>query len=136
MTKSLKSLAGATFIATLIAAAPFAANAQEFTLKIQSSDAAGVPNFELEQEWAERVETMTGGRVDVEMLPVNSIVEHNETQDAIAAGILDGHITDTSYFTGKDPAFGLIANPVGAWLAHGRHRPKCCALLSMVAARN
>ncbi|HAI29686.1 MAG TPA: C4-dicarboxylate ABC transporter substrate-binding protein, partial [Thalassospira sp.] len=46
MTKSLKSLAGATFIATLIAAAPFAANAQEFTLKIQSSDAAGVPNFE------------------------------------------------------------------------------------------
>ncbi|MCX2721755.1 TRAP transporter substrate-binding protein DctP [Roseibium salinum] len=40
---------------------------------------------------------------------------HNETQDAIAGGILDGHITDTSYFAGKDPAFGLIANPVGAW---------------------
>jgi TRAP-type mannitol/chloroaromatic compound transport system substrate-binding protein len=42
-------------------------------------------------------------------------VAHNETQDAIAAGILDGHITDMSYFSGKDPAFGLIANPVGAW---------------------
>jgi TRAP-type mannitol/chloroaromatic compound transport system substrate-binding protein len=58
---------------------------------------------------------MSDGRIEVEMLPVESIVAHNETQDAIAAGILDGHITDTSYFSGKDPAFGLIANPVGAW---------------------
>jgi TRAP-type mannitol/chloroaromatic compound transport system substrate-binding protein len=117
MTKTLKSLAGAGLIATLIAASPLGANAQEFTLKMQSSDSSGVPNFVLEQEWAERVGVMTGGRISVEMLPVNSIVEHAETQDAIAAGILDGHITDTSYFTGKDPAFGLIANPVGAWSA-------------------
>ena len=26
-----------------------------------------------------------------------------------------GHITDASYFTGKDPAFALIGNPVGAY---------------------
>lgn len=117
MTRTFKSLAGATFIATLIAAAPFHANAQEYTLKFQSSDASGVPNFVIEQEWAERVGQMSGGRISVEMLPVGSVVEHAETQDAIAAGILDGHITDTSYFTGKDPAFGLIANPVGAWSA-------------------
>jgi len=58
---------------------------------------------------------MTGGRVEINMMPVNSVVQHSETQDAVAAGILDGHITDTSYFSGKDPAFGLIANPVGAW---------------------
>ena len=57
----------------------------------------------------------TDGQVEIELLPVGSVVEHNETQDAVAAGILDGHITDTSYFAGKDPAFGLIANPVGAW---------------------
>ena len=55
------------------------------------------------------------GTVAIELLPVESIVAHNETQDAIAAGILDGHVTDTSYFAGKDPAFGLIANPVGAY---------------------
>ena len=48
---------------------------------------------------------------------VGSVVEHNETQDAVAAGILDGHITDMSYFSGKDAAFGLVANPVGAWAA-------------------
>ncbi|WP_404425196.1 TRAP transporter substrate-binding protein [Thalassospira australica] len=117
MTLSFKTLAGTALAASLIMASPLAANAQEFTLKVQSSDAAGVPNFVIEQEWAERVGKMSGGRIAIEMLPVGSVVEHAETQDAIGAGIIDGHITDTSYFTGKDPAFGLIANPVGAWSA-------------------
>ena len=89
--------------------------AAEFEFKFQSSDPSGNPNFELQQGWAKSLAERTGGRVMVELLPVGSVVEHSETQDAIAAGILDGHITDTSYFTGKDAAFGLIANPVGAW---------------------
>ncbi len=93
----------------------YGAAAQEQTLRFQSSDPAGNPNFVLQQEWAESVGEMTDGRIAIELLPVESIVAHNETQDAIAAGILDGHVTDTSYFAGKDPAFGLIANPVGAW---------------------
>jgi TRAP-type mannitol/chloroaromatic compound transport system substrate-binding protein len=100
-------------VAALVAAAP--AIAQEYSFKFQSSDPSGNPNYILKQEWAERVGEMTGGRLVIEMMPVGSIVEHNETQDAVAAGILDGHITDMSYFAGKDPAFGLIANPVGAW---------------------
>lgn len=89
--------------------------AQDFALKFQSSDPAGNANYILQQEWTKMVADKTGGQVTVELLPVGSIVAHNETQDAIAAGIIDGHITDTSYFTGKEPAFGLIANPVGAW---------------------
>ncbi|MCB1850814.1 MAG: C4-dicarboxylate ABC transporter substrate-binding protein, partial [Gammaproteobacteria bacterium] len=89
--------------------------AAEFEFKFQSSDPSGNPNFELQQGWTQSLAEITGGRVMVELLPVGSVVEHSETQDAIAAGILDGHITDTSYFTGKDAAFGLIANPVGAW---------------------
>lgn len=89
--------------------------AQDFSLKFQSSDPAGNANFILQQEWLKMVDEKTGGKVAIELLPVESIVAHSETQDAIAAGILDGHITDTSYFAGKEPAFGLIANPVGAW---------------------
>ncbi len=91
------------------------AMAQDYALKFQSSDPAGNANFILQQEWVKMVADKTGGRVVVELLPVESIVAHSETQDAIAAGILDGHITDTSYFSGKEPALGLIANPVGAW---------------------
>lgn len=91
------------------------AAAQEFDFTFQSVDPAGNPNFAIQQEWTERVNKMSGGRIAIELLPVGSVVEYNETQDAVGAGILDGHITDVSYFSGKDPAFGLIANPIGAW---------------------
>ncbi len=102
-------------IAALLASVATSAFAQDMTLRFQSSDPAGNPNFQLQQQWAESVSEKTGGAIAINLLPVESIVAHNETQDAIAAGILDGHVTDTSYFSGKDPAFGLIANPVGAY---------------------
>ncbi|MFW2545617.1 TRAP transporter substrate-binding protein [Primorskyibacter sp. 2E107] len=92
-----------------------AANAQDYSFRFQSSDPAGNPNFEFQQGWTETLKEMSGGNIVVELLPVGSIVDYKETQDAVGAGIIDGHITDTSYFAGKDPAFGLIANPVGAW---------------------
>jgi len=95
--------------------ATMAANAQDYSFRFQSSDPAGNPNFEFQQGWTETLKEMSDGNVVVELLPVGSIVDYKETQDAVGAGIIDGHITDTSYFAGKDPAFGLIANPVGAW---------------------
>ncbi|GAB5373756.1 MAG: TRAP transporter substrate-binding protein DctP [Acuticoccus sp.] len=89
--------------------------AQGVTLKFQSSDPAGDANFQFYDAWAKGVSEETGGQVSIELLPVGSVVDFQETLDAVGAGILDGHITDTSYFAGKDAAFGLIANPVGAW---------------------
>ena len=97
------------------AAMAFGAQAADYSFKFQSSDPSGVRNFEIKHQWAERVERMSGGRVDIEILPVGSVVSHTETLDAIEMGILDGHISVTGYFSGKDPAFGLIGNTVGAW---------------------
>ena len=112
MTTFTKTLTTAAILAVTLSGGAWAA---ELTLKFQSSDPAGNPNFELQTAWANSIEERTGGKVAIELLPVESIVAYNETQDAIAAGILDGHITDVSYFSGRDPAFGLIGNPVGAW---------------------
>lgn len=105
------------FTLTTALGAVFAAGAwaADYNLKFQSSDPAGNPNFILQQGWAKDVGEKSGGKIEIELLPVEAIVAHNETQDAIASGILDGHVTDISYFSGKDPAFGLIGNPVGAW---------------------
>lgn len=100
---------------TTLLMAGIATGASAETFRFQSSDPAGNPNFQLQKQWAETLSEETGGEIEIELMPVESIVAHNETQDAIAAGILDGHVTDTSYFSGKDPAFGLIANPVGAY---------------------
>ncbi|MEE2950164.1 MAG: TRAP transporter substrate-binding protein [Pseudomonadota bacterium] len=105
--------AGVAAIA-MLAMAGFA-SAQDYSFRFQSSDPAGNPNFEYQKGWTDLVKERSGGQVQIELLPVGSVVEYNETLDAVAAGILDGQICDSSYWAGKDPAFGLIANPVGAW---------------------
>lgn len=107
-------LIGAFAVVTAIGLAGTAL-AQEFTFRFQSSDPAGNPNFEYQKGWTDLVAERSGDKVKIELLPVGSVVEYNETLDAVAGGILDGQICDSSYWAGKDPAFGLISNPVGAW---------------------
>ena len=91
------------------------AQAADYDWKFQSSEPAGSIFIPIQQEWAERVGAASQGRVNIEIVPVGSVVAHNETHDAIGAGILGGHISSTEYIAGKDPDFALIANPVGGW---------------------
>jgi TRAP-type mannitol/chloroaromatic compound transport system substrate-binding protein len=58
---------------------------------------------------------MSNGEISINLVPVNSVVQYNETLEAVGAGILQGHLTDPSYFSGKDPAFAMLGNLVGAW---------------------
>ena len=111
----MRSLHSGILVTAAVCATAFHAAAQDFNLKFQSSDPAGNPTFVLEQEWAERVSAASNGRLAIEMLPVDAVVQYSETHDAVGAGILDGHITATGYISGKDPAFALIGNTVGAW---------------------
>ena len=106
-----KTLIGSLVGISLMTSSVFAA---QFNLKFQSSDNAGNANYVLMQDWAKGLDKLTHGVVSIEMLPVNSIVKHTETLEAVGSGILDGHVTATGYFSGKDPAFGLLGNTVGA----------------------
>ncbi|WP_035693763.1 TRAP transporter substrate-binding protein [Azospirillum halopraeferens] len=89
--------------------------AAEYDWKFQTSETAGEPQYKLKQQWADSVNVMSGGRIKIEILPTGAVVPHNQTLDAVAAGILQGHMTDPSYFSGKDPAFSMLGNLVGAW---------------------
>ena len=100
--------AGIAATALLLAAGTAAA--QEYNWTFQTSETAGEPTFEIKQEWAQMVEEMTGGRIHIEILPVGAVVPHSETLDAVGAGILQGHLTDPSYFAGRDPAFAMLGN--------------------------
>lgn len=87
----------------------------EFSWTIQTSSQAGDNFFPIKKEWAERVGVMSNGRIDINIVPVGTVVQYNETLEAVGSGIIQGHITDPSYFSGKDPAFGMLGNLVGAW---------------------
>ncbi|GAA6210096.1 TRAP transporter substrate-binding protein DctP [Cognatishimia sp. WU-CL00825] len=112
----LKStVVSAVFASTALLATT--AIAQEHQWTFQTSAQAGDNFFPIEEAWADRVNELSGGRIEITVVPVGTVVAHNETLDAVGAGILQGHITDPSYFSGKDPAFAMLGNLVGAWSA-------------------
>ena len=104
-----------SLLAIAVAATSASAFAADYEWTFQTSAQAGDNFFSIEEDWAERVEAMSNGRIDINIVPVGTVVAHNETLDAVGAGILQGHITDPSYFSGKDPAFAMLGNLVGAW---------------------
>lgn len=89
--------------------------AAEYEWTFQTSETAGEPQFKIKQEWAQNINTMSGGRIKIEILPTGAVVPHNQTLDAVGSGILQGHLTDPSYFSGLNPAFSMLGNLVGAW---------------------
>ena len=97
----------ATFSGTAFAA--------DFNMTFQSSGAAGDDVFAIEQAWAKEIGEESKGRIQISMLPADSVVKYTETLDAVGANIIQGDFTDPSYFAGKDPAFSLVGNMVGAW---------------------
>lgn len=113
--KPLKHIALKSLTAAVLGSLAFGAQAAEYEWTIQTSETSGEPQFELKKEWAENVNRMSGGRIEIEILPVNAVVQANQTLDAVESGILQGHLTDPSYFSGRDPAFGMLGNLVGAW---------------------
>jgi len=103
------------FTAAVIGTMAWSAQAAEYEWTFQTSETSGEPQFEVKKDWAEEVKEKSDGRIEIEILPVNAVVQANQTLQAVGAGILQGHLTDPSYFTGKNPAFGMLGNLVGAW---------------------
>ena len=100
-------------VAFMVAAAPATAADVEWTF--QAATSAGDIAYNITKEFTDSIATLSGGRLAVRLVPVGSVVQYNETLDAVAAGLLDGHITATVYFSGKDPAFALLGDLIAAY---------------------
>ena len=111
----LKRLSRLSVVTASVVGLAGSALAQDYNWTFQTSETAGEPGFVNKQKWAEDVAQLSGGRIAIEILPIGSVVPHTDTLDAVGAGILQGHLTDPSYFSGKDPAFAMMGNLVGAW---------------------
>jgi TRAP-type mannitol/chloroaromatic compound transport system substrate-binding protein len=111
----LKRMIAAAAVATSVVALTGAALAADYNWTFQTSETAGEPGFINKTKWAEDVAEMSGGRIEIEILPIGAVVPHTETLQAVGTGILQGHLTDPSYFSGQDPAFAMMGNLVGAW---------------------
>ncbi len=111
------ALAGATAAATV--AAPAVSNAQTVTLRFQSTWPQRDIFHEFCNDYAARVNALSGGRLRLEVLASGAVVPAFQLQDAVHAGILDGGHGVTAYWFGKNKAYSLFGTPPAyGWDAH------------------
>jgi len=82
--------------------------APTITWKIQSGWAQNDIFQTMFTDWKTSVEEMTGGRLKIDALPVNSVTNINAAIDAVHAGTLDGAHHVPAYYYGKDHSVSLI----------------------------
>lgn len=109
-----KSLMALSVGALVLAASADGAVAK--TLKLQTSQNSGDFTFKyLSEVWAPRVKLMSGGSLELQLMPTKSVVPHRETIDAVANGILDGDLNAVAYFAGRDPVFAMMGDLIAGY---------------------
>jgi TRAP-type mannitol/chloroaromatic compound transport system substrate-binding protein len=107
---------------------PMIATAQTTSLRFQSTWPAKDIFHEYANDFAKKVNDMSGGRLKIEVLPAGAVVKAFDLLDAVSKGTLDGGHGVLAYWYGKNsavalwgsgPAFGMDPNMVLAWHEHG-----------------
>ena len=102
-------------VAVAVAATTLAAGAQT-TLQIQTSTKSGDFQYQyIENTWTPKVSEMTNGEVVIKFTPIGSIVDRNDTPDAVAAGAIEGDLTSIAYFSGRNPAFAILGDLIAGY---------------------
>jgi len=130
-TKRRKFLKGSALAATATAAgtitAPSIVKAAPVTMKMQAAWGGGI-FLENAQAYVQRVNDMAGDALQIELLPVNSVVKTSQMQDAVHRGVLDAAHYVPAYWYGKSPVaslfgtgpcFGWSSQEVLGWVNYG-----------------
>jgi TRAP-type mannitol/chloroaromatic compound transport system substrate-binding protein len=107
---------------------PMISRAATVNMKWQSTWPAKDIFHEYALDFANKVNSMSGGRLKIEVLPAGAVVKPFELLDAVSRGTLDGGHGVVAYHYGKNtalalwgsgPAFGMDPNMVLAWHNYG-----------------
>lgn len=109
-------------------AMPNIARAQTINFTMQSGWPSGDMFQEFAQDYVDKANAMSGGRLQITLLPAGAVVGALELQDAIIGGALDGAHGVSAYWYGKaksaslfgtPPAFGWNASQFLGWMKYG-----------------
>jgi TRAP-type mannitol/chloroaromatic compound transport system substrate-binding protein len=109
-------------------AMPNISRAETVNWRMQSGWPTGDIFHENAQDYVRMVNELSGGRMNIDLLPAGSVVGALELQDAIIAGALEMYHGVTAYWYGKHkaaslfgtpPSFGWDAHQFLAWHYHG-----------------
>lgn len=100
--------------ASLLAAGATAAAAQAQTkLRCQSSFPPSSTSYENSKLFAERIKTLSGGRLEMEMMPVGALVPAFEVMDATHRKVIDCSHSAVAYWVGRNRAATLFGPAPG-----------------------
>lgn len=91
----------------------YAVSASPIKLKWQVAVPTGSKLFEGFVSISNRIKELSGGRLEMEVLPAGAIVPAFEQLDACSKGVIDASGAWTVYWTGKHPAAGLFYGAAG-----------------------
>ncbi|MDP5333753.1 MAG: TRAP transporter substrate-binding protein [Paracoccaceae bacterium] len=120
------ALGGGAVAGTL--AAPAVLAQAPIVLKMQTSWGAGNIWQEMAQDYADRVDQMSGGRLKIDLLPAGAVVGAFQVLDAVNDGVLDAAHSVPVYWYGKNkaaslfgtgPVFGGSATTMLSWFYEG-----------------
>jgi TRAP-type mannitol/chloroaromatic compound transport system substrate-binding protein len=104
---------GFTAAALMLGSAPETMAQKTEKLRFQASFPQSSFIFENVKWWAERVKTMSDGKVDIELLPAGAVVPAFEVLDAAHKQVIDGGHTAAAYWVGKHRAAALFGPSPG-----------------------
>jgi len=126
-----KFLKGSALAATATAAgtitAPAIVKAAPITMKMQAAWGGGI-FLENAQSYVKRVNDMAGDALQIELLPVDSVVKTGQMQDAVHRGVLDAaHYVPAYWYSkspvaslfGTGPCYGWSSQEVLGWVNYG-----------------
>jgi TRAP-type mannitol/chloroaromatic compound transport system substrate-binding protein len=123
-----RAAVGAPAVAAGALAAPAVLAQAPLVLKMQTSWPAGDIWQEMAQDYANRVEEMSGGRLKIDVLPAGAVVAAFQVLDAVNDGVLDMAHSVPVYWYGKNkaaslfgtgPVFGGSATTMLSWFYEG-----------------
>jgi TRAP-type mannitol/chloroaromatic compound transport system substrate-binding protein len=123
-----KGALGGTVAAGAALAAPAVLAQAPLVVRMQTSWPASDIWMEFAQQYIDRVEAMSGGRLSVDLLPAGAVVGAFQVMDAVNDGVIDMAHTVPVYWYGKSksasffgtgPVFGGSANTMLGWFYQG-----------------
>ena len=96
-----RAAVGAPVAAASSLAAPAVLAQSPIVLRMQTSWGAGNIWQEMAQDYADRVEEMSGGRLKIDVLPAGAVVGAFQVLDAVNDGVIDAAHSVPVYWYGK-----------------------------------
>ncbi|WP_425606860.1 TRAP transporter substrate-binding protein [Paracoccus maritimus] len=100
-------MAGGAAASTLVAA-PAVLAQSPMVLKMQTSWPASDIWQTMAQQYVERVEAMSGGRLKIDLLPAGAVVGAFQVMDGVSDGVIDIAHSVSAYWYGKNKAASLF----------------------------